>query len=122
MVLHTRWPPRSRCHSQSSTLLFNHLVGALRQRLRDFQAERLRGVEVDDQLELGGLLDRQLARFRALEDLVHIDRGAPEEITVIRAVAHETASLHGLLQPGHRRQPVRNRQLGHALSVGEEGR
>ena len=36
----------------------NHLIGASEQRLWDVEAERLRGLEVDDQLELGGLLHR----------------------------------------------------------------
>src|SRR5262249_43475255 len=39
---------------------FNHLVGAGEQRRGNFQAEDARGLPVDDQLELGGLLDRQV--------------------------------------------------------------
>jgi len=45
----------------------DHVVGAQQERSREGQAEGLRGLEVDDQLELGGLLDRQiggLAPFR----------------------------------------------------------
>ena len=37
------------------------------------EAERLGGLEVDDQLELGGLLDRQVGRLLALEDPAGID-------------------------------------------------
>src|SRR6266498_3605329 len=46
---------------------------------RDGETEGLRGLEVDHQLELRGLLDRQLARLRAPEDLVDIDGGVLEE-------------------------------------------
>jgi hypothetical protein len=33
--------------------LFDHLVGAHQERFRDFQAERLGGLQVDHQFELG---------------------------------------------------------------------
>src|SRR5262245_36418560 len=51
-------------------MLFKDLIRALQYRLRDRKAERLSGLEVDDQVVLGGLLDWQVGRFGALEDLV----------------------------------------------------
>src|SRR5713101_1094839 len=41
------------------TALFDHLVGAGEQRWRHNEAKRLGGLEVDDELELGGLFDRK---------------------------------------------------------------
>jgi hypothetical protein len=41
--------------------LFNDLVRPPQHRLRDRQAERLRGLQVDHELKLGGLLDGQVA-------------------------------------------------------------
>ena len=56
--------------------LFDHLVGAAEQRERKREAERLGGIEVDDQLDFGGLLDRQVGRLLALENAAGVDAGA----------------------------------------------
>ena len=48
--------------------LFDHLVGASKQRLRHSEPEGLRSFEVDDQFVLGGRLHREIARFLAFED------------------------------------------------------
>ena len=45
------------------------------QRRRDVEAERLGGLEVDDQFEFGRLHHRQVGGLRALEDAVDIDCG-----------------------------------------------
>jgi hypothetical protein len=45
--------------------LLDHLVSGGQQRFRDGQAERLGGLEVDDEFEFGRPNDRQLGRFRA---------------------------------------------------------
>jgi hypothetical protein len=50
-------------------MLFDHLVGASEQQRRHVEAERLRRLEVDHQLELGWLLNRQIARLDSLEEL-----------------------------------------------------
>src|SRR3954451_4672187 len=52
-----------------SPALFDHLVGAHQHRLRHGEAERRGGLEIDHQIELGRLLDRQVSRLGALEDL-----------------------------------------------------
>jgi hypothetical protein len=55
---HGRKVPRSDICSAASCCLFNHLVGAGKQRKRDSYPERLGGLEVNDQLNFRGLLDR----------------------------------------------------------------
>jgi hypothetical protein len=52
----------------------DQLVRPPQQRRRDGQPERHGGLEVDDQLELGRLLDGQVAGLGALEDFVRVSR------------------------------------------------
>src|SRR6267378_1903950 len=76
--------------------LFNYLIRPPQQRGRDREAEGFGGLEVDDQLELRGLLDGQIAGFGALEDLVNVDSGAPEEILRVRRIANKAAILRDM--------------------------
>src|SRR5437870_3333660 len=52
--------------------LLDHLVGARKQRRRNFDANRPRGLEIDHQLILGRRLHRQVGRLLALEDAIDI--------------------------------------------------
>src|SRR5262249_41946923 len=54
----------------------DHLVGAQQQRFRDRETERLGGRHIDDEIELRRLLDRDISRFRAAQNLVDIVSGA----------------------------------------------
>ena len=53
---------------------------------RHVEAERLGGLEVDHQLELDRGLDGQLARLRALEDAIGIERRAPRVIESVVSI------------------------------------
>ena len=55
--------------------LLDHLVGAADQRQRNGEAERLGSLQVDDQLDFGGLLDRQIGRLLAFENLTGVATG-----------------------------------------------
>jgi hypothetical protein len=52
----------------SNSELFDHLVGTGEQRHRYLETESPSGLEIDGEIELGRLLDRQIARLLALED------------------------------------------------------
>ena len=61
------------CHRDSTSsngALLDHFIRPPQHRRRDRQAERLRSLEVDDKLKLGGLLDGEVCRLRTLQDLV----------------------------------------------------
>ena len=52
---------------------FDHLVGEQLHLVGNGQAERLGGLEVDDQLDFCRLLDRQVGRLLALEDAAGVN-------------------------------------------------
>src|SRR5215469_16640744 len=49
------------------TDLLDHFVGGGEQLIRDGEAERLRGLEIEHKLEFGRPLDRQICRILTLE-------------------------------------------------------
>src|SRR6516225_2946653 len=61
--------------------LFDHLVGAGKQRGQHFEAERLGGSQVDDEIEFGRLLYRQISRFGTSQYPINIGDTWP---TVLR--------------------------------------
>src|SRR5436309_10042886 len=68
-----------------ATRLLDHLVRLKEERLRNWEPESLRCLEVEHQLELGGLLNGDVGRLRALEDLVHEGGGAAVQVLEIDA-------------------------------------
>ena len=52
-------------------------VGQHEQFQRDSEAEGVGGLAVDSEEKARQLLDRQVGGFCAVDDLVHIERGAP---------------------------------------------
>ncbi|MGC1745876.1 MAG: hypothetical protein WA754_25440 [Pseudolabrys sp.] len=94
---------------------------AARQHRRRDANERLGRLEVDDQLELGRLLDRDVTRFRAAQNFVDILGCAAEQVRNARPVRHETSRIDVFPQAVHRRQSCAQRQDidANAVGVGE---
>jgi hypothetical protein len=77
--------------------LLDDLIRQRQQGRRDREAERLGRLEVDDQLELGRLLDGEIAGFGAFQNLVHMGRGAPMMLSARQEVDLWRRPLH--IQP-----------------------
>src|SRR2546428_12162510 len=72
--------------------LFDHLVSAQYEAGRDLMADRLRGLEIDDQLEPRRLLDRQIRRLDAAQQLGELPaHDVSVQLNDQRPVADETA-------------------------------
>ena len=83
-------PIADSCMQQTS--LFDHLVGARRLACSGHgEAERLGGLQVDVQLDFGGLLDRQVGGLVALENPAGIDAGQAICVRNVRSVAQQTS-------------------------------
>src|SRR5258708_29000065 len=52
--------------------LFDHLIGRREERCRNLETERAGCLEIDDQMEARGLLDRKLCSFCPLQELRNI--------------------------------------------------
>src|SRR5215469_16459007 len=59
--------------------------------MRHGEAERLRGIEVDDQLEFRGLLNRQIGRLLTLEDLSRVMADQAKGISEAWSIADQAA-------------------------------
>src|SRR5262245_15246931 len=70
--------------------LFDDLVGAAEQWQWHGNAECLSGVEVQEQLDFGGLLHRQIAGLLALEHPAGIDAGQTVGVGDAATIARET--------------------------------
>src|SRR5438132_606394 len=73
-----------------------HLVGNGLKRERHGEAERLCSLDVDDELELGRLPDRDISRLRLAQNLVDKFGCAPEQAREARSVGRQTTRF------GHR--------------------
>src|SRR6266568_1664982 len=80
-------------------------------------AERLCGLQIDDQFELGRLFDRQVGRLCTLEYLID-ENGAPTIlIRIIRAVAQKEARLRIRSLDRSGWQPIPQSHIGNLATI-----
>ncbi len=96
-ICFSRQPRLTQRLTAASGKLLDHLVGCGEERLRDANAERLRGCAIDGEVENGGLLDREIGWFRPFEYLIDVGSGpaiqahAPQQISSFATVTQRTA-------------------------------
>jgi hypothetical protein len=83
--------------------------------LRDRQPEGLGGLEVDDQLELGGLFDRQVTGFRSFQNSPYNNRRLSPHLKKTRPVRNEATLLRVLSPLVDRRKAVACREVSDGL-------
>jgi hypothetical protein len=75
----------------------------------------LGGFQIDDQLEFGRLLHREISRLRSSENLVDIPSGATPRILTTRAVRHKITVINKSTATIGCRQLVLSRKINYLL-------
>src|SRR5262245_15601163 len=82
--------PASLAPPPSSVMNLRRLTRSPRRRARaasrDRQPERLGRGQIDDEIEFGRLLDRDVARLRATQNFIDITSSAPEKVQKVRSI------------------------------------
>jgi hypothetical protein len=76
---------------QQENASFDHLVGALLEKPRHFEAKRLSSLEIDHQLEPSRLHNRQVSRFSAFKNPASVDAHLSVSIGDVCSVADQAA-------------------------------
>src|SRR6516225_38477 len=92
--------------SQQHSCSLDYLVGGGDELLRHLEPERMRGFEVDDKLEFGRLLDRQVTGPFTLEDAIDIGRRLPVCLEHLNPVGHQAAACDEVAERIDGRQAV----------------
>src|SRR6516225_11730137 len=93
-----------------SVFSLNNLIGSSQQRFRDGDAERLGGLEVDDEFDFRDLLHGEVGRLVAFQNAPSIDANLVPRMAEAAAIAHQTASQDELTECKDRRQRMAGRQ------------
>src|SRR5262245_53636742 len=100
----------------------DHFIRTQQECFCNLQSEHLGGGRIDDKVELGWLLDRQVCRLRTSQYFVDILGRAPKQIWEVRSVRHQSPCFDVLAEPKHCRQLRAERQSSNAPAICGEQR
>src|ERR1700747_3092547 len=85
---------------------FDHLVGAGEQRGWDNESNCPRGLQIDAQIKLIGLLNGEIRRTCTAQDSINVGRTASKQFSIVSAVGQEAAARSGRRKGVDRRHAV----------------
>src|SRR5215467_4526799 len=97
--------PLGRPLAEGGERLLDHFIRPREQRRGNRQTERLGGLEVDDELELLGPLDRHIPGLGSVQDLPDDDSRAAEALAHARSIREQAPGLRELTEERDGREP-----------------
>jgi hypothetical protein len=94
--------------------LSDHLVGLEEERRGNGQSQGLDGLEVDHELERGGLLHGEISRLGAFEELVDVGGRPPISVRLARPIGHQAPGRHRVSPIARRGQSMLDSEVGNA--------
>ena len=100
----------------ANSQLFDHQVGAAEQRQRYGKTECVGGFQIDNQFDLGSLLDWKISRLLPLEDPAGVCSEQTVRLLEIGSVAHESANDWKLAERIYGWHSMAGRQLDEPIA------
>ena len=79
------------CHKQTSSPLFDQLVGTNEEWQRHFEAKPFGRLKIHKQIDLGGQFYRKVSRLGAFENLAYVQWSPLIHVQIVWAVCHQSA-------------------------------
>src|SRR5947207_12670 len=111
-----------RCERYTRAVSFDHVIGGGKQGRRHSEAERPRGLQVYDEIELGRLHNREVGRFLAFENLASINADLMIDRRYARSITDQAAYLDEQARLIDRRKCVTRGKCCELLALIDEER